>query len=513
MANNIGDIQPKYLMRGCRSAMPTNISLETILSRNDKLPTLPGIAIKILEAVQRQNPDLQEIAEVISNDPPLSAEVLKLINSPFFGLSRRVTSVFHAVSMLGMNVIKNIALSFALVKEFSKHGQGDFDYPSFWKYSLTTAIAARKTAERLNREGAEDAFFIGLLHDMGALTLARCLPDQYQLVINDSNRGKSFNHHIEKQIFGFDHMDVGRQLIRSWGLPSEFWQPIGCHHNPNHLPADDDASPSMAQILHLATLYADFDQIDHATTQLALINHFSKDYGFDNTIEVDKLALEIWEEARRFFPYFEIEFENDSGYIETLEKARAELISVSADFIDQLVAQQSQISNLKQQATHDGMTGLMNYQYFQETLNREIARSRRSGAPLTIVLADIDHFKSVNDSFGHLAGDQAIRSVASCLQTNLRETDHIARYGGEEFAMILYNVTAKETLTTMERVRQAVSEFTIRYDENTFNITMSFGIASLADGTKDREAFVDSADKALYAAKTGGRNCCRIFER
>ena len=491
--------------------MANDISLEAILSKNDKLPTLPGIAIKILEAVQRPNPDLQEIAEILASDPPLSAEVLKLINSPFFGLSRKVTSVFHAVSMLGMNVIKNIALSFALVKEFSKNSQGDFDYPNFWKYSLTTAIAARKTAESVYRDGAEDAFFVGLLHDMGTITLARCMPDQYQLVINDSQHGKSDNHHIEKQIFGFDHMDVGRHLIRSWGLPSKFWQPIGCHHSPHHLSQDDSESHVIAQILHLATLYADFDQIDNAPTQLAMIDHFLKDYGYDNKIEADKLALEVWEEAKRFFPYFEIEFENDTGYLETLEKARAELINVSADFIDQLVAQQSQISNLRQQATHDGMTKLMNYQYFQETLNREIARSRRSKAPLTLVMADLDHFKSVNDTYGHLAGDQAIKSVASCLQANLRETDHSARYGGEEFAMILYNVTAEEALTTMERVRQAVSELPIRYDDNTFNITMSFGIASLLDENMDRERFIDSADKALYDAKASGRNCCRIL--
>ena len=491
--------------------MATNISLEAILSRNDKLPTLPGIAIKILEAVQRPNPDLQEIAEILANDPPLSAEVLKLINSPFFGLSRKVTSVFHAVSMLGMNVIKNIALSFALVKEFSKNGQGDFDYPSFWKYSLTTAIAARKTAESVYSEGAEDAFFIGLLHDMGTLTLARCMPDQYQLVINDSHHGTSDNHRVEKQIFGFDHMDVGRHLIRSWGLPSKFWQPIGCHHDPKDLSAVDSEARIMAPILHLATLYADLDPSANAPTQLALIDHFLKEYGYDRKIEVDKLALEILEEAKRFFPYFEIEFEDDTGYTETIERARAELINVSADFIDQLVNQQSQISNLKQQATHDGMTRLMNYQHFQETLNREIERSRRSHAPLTIVMADIDHFKAVNDTYGHLAGDHAIKAVASCLKTTLRETDHVARYGGEEFAMILYNVTAKEALTVMERVRQAVSELDISYDDNPFNITMSFGITSLADETTDRERFLDSADKALYDAKAGGRNCCRIF--
>ena len=96
--------------------METAVDFESVLNKSKKLPTLRGIAIRILEAVQKERPDLQEIAEVLATDPPLSAEVLKLINSPFFGLTRKVTSVFHAVSMLGMNVVKNMALSFALKK-------------------------------------------------------------------------------------------------------------------------------------------------------------------------------------------------------------------------------------------------------------------------------------------------------------------------------------------------------------------------------------------------------------
>ncbi len=491
--------------------MKTVVDFETVLSNSKKLPTLPGIAIKILEAVQKERPELQEIAEVLSTDPPLSAEVLKLINSPFFGLTRKITSVFHAVSMLGMNVVKNMALSFALVKNFTDNGQTDFDYPHFWKYSLTTAIAARMIAEQVAAETSEDAFFLGLLHDMGLLALARCLPDQYRLVVKEAETGNCSLHQAENQILGFDHMAIGRHLVRSWGLPAKFWQPIGSHHCAERLSTGDNETLALMQVLNLATLYADMFQAENTATYLAVIDHYTKSYGYAGALDVDRLVVDIGAETQRFFPYFDLDFEDDASYLETIERARAELINVSTDFIDQLVAQQHQIDSLRRQATHDGMTQLMNYQYFQETLKREIARSRRSRSPLSVVMGDIDRFKSINDTYGHMAGDHAIKTVATCLVANLRETDHIARYGGEEFALILYNIPPEEALSVVERLRQSISELPIHFDDRSFKITMSFGIATLKDDTLDRETLLDQADKALYEAKSAGRNCCRVY--
>ena len=492
--------------------METGVTFESVLRKSNKLPTLPGIAIKILEAVQKERPDLQEIAEVLSTDPPLSGEVLKLINSPFFGLTRKVTSVSHAVSMLGMNVVKNMALSFALVKNFSSNGQGDFDYLRFWKYSLTTAIAARMIAEDVSAETPEDAFFLGLLHDMGNLALARCLPDQYNLVVQEAEAGQCCNFQVENQVLGFDHMDLGRHLVRSWGLPSKFWQPIGCHHCPEKLEKADNDVLTLTQILNLATLYAEMFQADNTPTHLAMIDHFTTEYGFAEALNVDRLAVSISEETQRFFPYFEIDFDDDASYMETIERARAELINVSTDFVDQLVAQQRQIDTLRRQATHDGLTQLMNYQFFHETLGREMARAKRSHMPLTVIMADIDRFKGVNDTYGHLAGDQALKTVAEHLKTSLRETDCIARYGGEEFAMIIFNTQPEDALMVADRVRETISDVPIQFGNQTFQITMSLGIATMyPDDALSPEELIDLADKALYRAKSAGRNCCRIF--
>ena len=487
--------------------------LGKVLKRQGRLPTLPGIALKILGAVQKERPDLKEIGEILATDPPLSAEVLRLVNSSIYALPRKVTSVFHAVNMLGLNTVKNLALSFALVKHPRTLSEDQFDYPQFWKNSLTAAISARLIAQSVAPEAAEDAFFIGLLHDMGVLALASCMPDQYPLVVSETVQDACPLQDAENQVLGFDHMAAGRYLLESWGLPPHFCLPVACHHDPRRLPTGDAESLQMSRILHLATLYADLLSGGQPRSHLGLIDHFAEQYGFGPTLDIDRVGERILDQTRQIFPYFDITLRDEADYLEIIDRARAELINVSVHFIDQLLEQQQQIQQLRRQATHDGLTQLMNYQYFHETLAREVARARRSRTPLTVIMADIDRFKAINDTHGHLAGDQAIQSVAQRLKSVLRETDLIARYGGEEFTMILFNIPPEDAIIVADRVRQNISETLVRFDKQAFRVTMSFGIASMhPDEDISKEELLHRADQALYRAKSAGRNCCRIYQ-
>jgi diguanylate cyclase (GGDEF)-like protein len=488
--------------------------LEQMVARREKLPTLPGIAIKILAAVQKERPDLKEIGEILATDPPLSAEMLRLVNSSLYALTRKVTSVFHAVNLLGLNTVKNLALSFALIKQHRNNQDENFDYPQFWKDSLTAAVSAQMIAKQVAPALAEDAFFLGLLHDMGLLTLARCMPDQYRLVVNETVQDACACQDAENQILGFDHMTVGGYLLDSWGLPRHFCLPVACHHAPERLQSDDAQTVQMSRILHLATLYMEL--LSGAYPQrpsLGLIDHFADRYGYGDDLDVDDIGSRILDQTRQIFPYFELTLEDEGQYLEIVDRARAALIHVSSDFIDQLLEQQQQIRQLRRQATHDGLTQLMNYQFFHETLGQEIARSRRSKTPLTVIMADIDRFKAINDTYGHPAGDRAIQVVADRLRSGLRETDAIARYGGEEFTMILFNIPPEEAIAVADRIRQNISEMRIEFERHRFQLTMSFGIATMqADETLSKEELINRADKALYRAKADGRDCCRVYQ-
>lgn len=493
--------------------MNNGADLEALVSHKTKLPTLPGIAMKILEAVQKERPDLQEIGEILATDPPLSAEVLRLINSSFYSLPHKVTSVFHAVNMLGINTVKNLALSFALVKQHPETDGEAFDYPQFWKNSLTAAFASRQIAECIAPEIAEDMFFIGLLHDVGQLALACCLPDQYTLVMAETGQNHCSRQDAENQILGFDHMAAGRYLFDTWGLPENFSLPVSCHHDPGKLATDDAASVKMSRMLHLATLYVELLQDDHPSSHLGLIDHFTRQYGFADILDVDGVGAHILEQTQQIFPFFDLTLDDERQHLEIIDRARAELIHMSSDFIDQLLEQQQQIQQLRRQATHDGLTQLINYQFFHEALAREMARARRSATPLTVMMADIDRFKGINDTYGHLAGDQALQSVAATLKNSLRETDLVARYGGEEFAAVLYSIPPDEAIAVADRLRQKICDTPISFDDKTFAISMSFGIATCCPGDDlTKEDFIDRADRALYRAKAAGRNCCRIFQ-
>ena len=361
---------------------------------------------------------------------------------------------------------------------------------------------------------AEDAFFAGLLHDMGLLTLARCMPDQYRLVVNETTQSTCTGQDAENQILGFDHMAVGGYLLESWGLPAHFCMPVACHHIPETLTCEDAQTKEMSRILHLATLYMElFSGAHPQRPSLGLIDHFADRYGYAARLDVDGVGSLILEQTRQIFPFFELTLEDENQYLEIVDRARAELIHLSRQVIDQLLEQEQQIQLLRRQATHDGLTQLMNYQFFHETLGKEMARARRSNRPLTVIMGDIDRFKAINDTYGHPAGDRAIQAVAERLRLGLRETDSVARYGGEEFTMILFNIPPHETVAVADRIRQEISEMTVEFDGQRFHLTMSFGIATMqADEDLSKEEFIHRADKALYRAKSDGRNCCRAYQ-
>ena len=195
-----------------------------------------------------------------------------------------------------------------------------------------------------------------------------------------------------------------------------------------------------------------------------------------------------------------------------IEEARKELINLSQDFLSRMLEQKRQIEILQERATHDGLTSLTNYQTFQEQLEKEIYRSKRYKIPLSIILGDIDHFKQVNDTHGHLTGDYALQAVSKLLKEGLRASDSIARYGGEEFAVIMPETAASGAMTVAERLREAVAFTVLEHEGQKLELTMSFGVVSLLPGEDHSKTdLLKRADQALYRAKNCGRNKCCLY--
>jgi diguanylate cyclase (GGDEF)-like protein len=488
--------------------MPTLKNLNKISEKIGKLPTLPGVAMQILQAMERETPNIREISEIISSDVPLSAKVLKMVNSPFYGLSNKITSVHQAMVYLGLNTVKNLALSFSLIKNFDSKSKSHFDYVQFSKDSIVGAIAAKLITEKVNRQHGENAFFLGLLQNIGTLILAESMPEQYEKVIMEMKSRAGSWHEVESRLLGLNHMEVGRYVTHAWGLPATLTVPIGFHHAPEQLTGFSDDIGLLTKILHMSSLYIRlFNGFNHKS-DYSEIEKYARAYEFDSMIDNSATVEAITEGIKSIFPIFEIKID-EKKYIDIIEATKNELVYLSNHLLNQLHSQNQSLQDLTQQVSLDGMTQLNNHNRFLEILHQEIDRAFRYKTPLSIIIADVDHFKSVNDFFGHQAGDHALKCVSSHLKKLIRESDHIARYGGEEFAIILPMTILKEAIQAAERLRKSIESQKIIYHDRSFSVTMSFGIAAFeGNRTIDVESFIKMADEALYDAKNTGRNKC-----
>ncbi len=169
---------------------------------------------------------------------------------------------------------------------------------------------------------------------------------------------------------------------------------------------------------------------------------------------------------------------------------------------------------LNEMASRDDLTLLLNAREFHKRLQIEITRSDRYGHPLSLIFLDVDHFKSVNDSFGHQIGDEVLRAVARILAQRVRPTDHVARYGGEEFAVICPETGLKDAEIMAERIRVGFQDSVVYHaPQGPLSVSVSLGVSGFPETSSNEHNLLRDADKALYQAKDAGRNCTRVFTK
>jgi diguanylate cyclase (GGDEF)-like protein/PAS domain S-box-containing protein len=185
------------------------------------------------------------------------------------------------------------------------------------------------------------------------------------------------------------------------------------------------------------------------------------------------------------------------------------LISLILDITERTRAErevQALQDQLRQQAIHDPLTGLYNRQPLQEFFDRELSLAERNGRCVSAVIADLDHFKDVNDRYGHLAGDEVLRIFGDLMRHSYRASDVLCRYGGEEFLIVLPDLTLELACARTEQLRATIESTPIALGTSLVHVTASFGIATFPQQGRTRDELIAAADRALYAAKKAGRN-------
>jgi diguanylate cyclase (GGDEF)-like protein len=492
--------------------------LMDLIEEEINLPSPPAIAVKILNSVQQDQVNLAELAEVISVDPALTAKMLKVANSGLFNCSAEISNIKRAISILGTNLIKNIALSFVIADKFSNCLGCQFDFNQFWRRSATMAASAEVIVKQLGIK-QEDIFVAALLQDIGMLLIALSKGEEYSRIIQEARNGMASLTELEIKHYQFDHQQVGYALLTSWKFPALITEPLLNHHHPEKSSSELSQATS---ILHcadqLASLYTGPEKAAKAReVQKKLGEYFAL---------TEKQAATILDQAATASCEIIALFELDPGdirpYSQLLQEANTELARLHLGS-EQLALEMKEAkekaerlscelqdanTRLKELVYRDGLTGLYNHRYFQESLAQELARAKRYNSSVSLIIFDIDHFKQVNDTHGHPAGDLVLTNIARAISTAVRPSDIVARYGGEEFAVILPETSAAGVKVFAARLRRCIEGIATLVDGQLIYVTISAGASTFSRENQQlsKGQLIDSADRGLYQSKQNGRN-------
>ncbi len=212
----------------------SHAGLKKIVAQIDALPSMPTICMEVMEEVRAEEASIQKVADIIARDLGMTAKILQMVNSAFFGLRRRVTNIRDAVMLLGLDAIQSLVLSVNVFSSFNQDKLGFFDFEGLWEHSLTTGGYAKqimRTAEQ-PRDAVNAAFMAGMLHDVGKLILAVNFSEIYREALEAPNEDPRPLWEREQALFGASHAEIGAYLMGLWGLETTLLAAIAFHHSP-----------------------------------------------------------------------------------------------------------------------------------------------------------------------------------------------------------------------------------------------------------------------------------------
>jgi len=488
-----------------------NEQLVNKIKQCPSLPSLPSIAMQVLELAQKSEVDIPEIARIISKDAAMSSKILKTVNSSFYGRSQSISTISHALVILGLQSVKTLVLGFSLVGGLNQTAGKGFNHLRYWRHSIYAATAARILAKKIGVLQQEECFLAALLKDIGMLVLDQVIGAEYGK-INEGIQTHLDLVKVELRTLGMTHADAAGILMAQWKLPPMLSTPIAFHHNLAGV--TDPALLKLTEVIHLAGRCADVFVDEDAAAAIAIVRQFALEKYKITPEDCDKLLEEIGTQTKEVASLFEIKLAKEADFQAILKKANEALVELTLQTQQQASTLQVQNQELTKKATTDALTGLSNRARFDEFLPAQFALARSQNRPLAILMLDMDKFKSVNDLHGHGAGDAVLAYVGRILRTAAREQDLAARYGGEEMVLVLPNVNRAQASARAETIRKAIAARPVPLGAGkSLPVTASFGVAALEPGfaAKDAAILMKAADMALYAAKKGGRNCVRVF--
>ena len=482
-----------------------------------RLPSLPTIAVEILRIFSDPDAPVKKVADLVQADPAIASKLLKAANSSRFGLRREIADVRQAIVLLGKAKVTPLVLSFSLSvdslesEKFGKH------FRHFWLRSFVQASAGEVIGSLFGANVAAECFTTNLLAGIGQLGLLNQDTDKYIDVIEESQKGGKSLADVEREVYGSTHHEISVEMLERSGLPQRCIDAIKSLVPDSAEQRLDAEAQRLKDVTGIADAFARY-LCDPDTGVALIVLQERLEAWNSNAIDLEKLTTSVRAKLDDSASLFDVDSSSLPDPDELLEDALDQL----AEFTDmmhdksrpvptELVAENGrlkmQVEHLVKQTSTDALTGIANRAFFDRRLAEMVNQCLRNNVQMGIAVIDIDHFKEVNDTYGHQAGDAILQQVSQALEDVTRSDEILARYGGEEFAVLLEDIATSGMDVVGERLRSTIENLNISFEGTDIPITVSVGICCgvPTDGEFGLKLF-SLADAALYQAKQGGRN-------
>jgi diguanylate cyclase (GGDEF)-like protein len=480
-------------------------------ANSDRLPTLPEVALKLLQIAQADEPVYADVSRIIRADPVVSGKILKTVNSALFGFRQKIETIEDAVPKLGLTLLRTLILSFHLSRHEAHSQELKPVLQDLWRSSLTQAVFAELIGENIADADPQSYFLAAMLQDIGVLAMISEAPTPYLSHVLNRAQFPQVTA-AERSYFGFSHVEVTVRILERWGLDECFGDALQ-HHHDRVVPRGASRSQGLAVTLQAATQGTEmlFSNRSSKTPLAPAVRQWASflqtRLGLTES-QAQEIIQEVPSRVREYSAIFSFNIGQD---------VCSEHVICQAKDLLQEIALQNQMEMIKRAKNRknwvdhellyrDSLSGLYNRRFMNDKLADCLDQSLKKRQPMAFLFMDVDEFKSINDNFGHATGDKAIQHVARWLEKSLRKHDLAMRLGGDEFLVVLQKIKELDFEVVAQRITGEIPPLVLD-DGEKIEIGLSVGGTfyqpEKGDGS-DPNWLIDQADQAMYVAKRSG---------
>jgi diguanylate cyclase (GGDEF)-like protein len=485
--------------------------LERIL-RCPNLPTLPTVAVRVIDLTQNVNVSMDELTATIQNDQGLAAKILKTVNSSFYGLRRPCASISQALVMLGLSTVKTLALSFSLLQCCSG-ADDEFDHVAYWRRGLYTATAAKLVAREAGVAQEEEAFLGGLLQDVGMMAMYMALGRSYLKIILQADADHRKLARFELAALELQHPDVGAMLVQRWKLPNELVMPVKYHERPTAAPSE---YAELVRCVGLGNLAHDVLTDRDPAAALKLFRERAQQWFEIDQNAADELIRKIGESVKELSALFRLKTGALPEADAILARAR-EQIDIIASSNGREQAQGASLGSLVSDGDEfDPLTGVYSREVWLRKIDAAFNESAFDSRSLTCLEIAIDRFDEMTGACGSECADTVLVEAAALIQHTFDPLGGlVGRSDNATFGVLVSGVDRDQASRQALELRAAVESHARTWCTGAWRVTASVGAATMDPKARSRfqraATLVAAAHKAAQAAAAAGGNCVRTL--